>query len=152
MGTILLCQCLFLRTFGTARKDIIYKDNRYYIFIEEALYKSNKGHIALITMDEKGSYTKPVTVVERPYHLSSPFVFIWNNNYYMIPESFFNKTIELYKCIEFPGKWKFHKNLMTDIMAADSNLFYYQGKWWLFANVIENEGASIWDELFLFYA
>lgn len=131
---------------------VIYKDNRYYIFIEELLYKSNKSHIALITMDEKGSYGKPVTVVERPYHLAYPFIFVWNKNYYMIPESRSNRTIEVYKCIEFPGKWEFHKNLMANISAVDTTLFYYQGKWWLFANVVENEGASSCDELFLFYA
>ncbi len=131
---------------------IIYKDNQYYVFIEEFLFKSKKGHIALIIIDEKGHYSKPVTVLERPYHLSYPFVFQWNTNYYMIPESSSNRTIEIYKCIKFPDQWEFHKNLMTNINASDATLFNYHGKWWLFANVVENEGASSWDELFLFYA
>ena len=70
----------------------------------------------------------------------------------MIPETLENKTIELYKCTEFPYKWELEKVLMNNISAVDSNLFFYQNKWWLFTNIKECEGASIYDELFLFYA
>ncbi len=37
----------------------------------------NKGHISVIRMDEQGVYSEPVKVLERPYHLSYPFVFEW---------------------------------------------------------------------------
>jgi hypothetical protein len=70
----------------------------------------------------------------------------------MIPESNNNKTIELYRCIEFPYKWEFKMNLMKNITAVDSTLFYYNNKWWLFCNMVEYEGASKNDELYLFYA
>lgn len=131
---------------------IICKDEKYYIFIEELLFKNRKGHISLIIMDEKGRYEKPVKIIDKPYHLSYPFVFKWKGEYYMVPESSQNKTIELYKCIHFPDKWEFQHSLLKNIRAFDSTLFYHHQKWWLFANVVENEGASSWDELFLFYA
>jgi len=131
---------------------IIYKSEKYYIFIEELLFEHKKGHISLIIMDKNGRYEKPVKVIDRPYHLSYPFVFEWKDEYYMVPESSQNKTIELYKCIQFPDKWEFQHNLLKNIRAFDSTLFYHHQMWWLFANVVENEGASSWDELFLFYA
>lgn len=131
---------------------VIRQDNLYYIFIEEYLYRPGKGHISLLVMDEQGNYKEPVKILERPYHLSYPFVFQWQGAYYMIPETGANKTVEVYKCVEFPHQWEFHKNLMEGVRAVDATLFPHQGKWWLFANLSENEGASRLDELFLFFA
>ncbi|MEQ1516354.1 MAG: hypothetical protein ABL931_07700, partial [Usitatibacteraceae bacterium] len=94
----------------------------------------------------------PVTVLDRPYHLSYPFIFEFENNTYMIPETLANRSIELYKCTEFPHKWEFQKFLMQNCLAVDSTLFNWHGKWWLFANQVETVGASTWDELFLYYS
>jgi len=54
---------------------ILYRDNKYYIFIEEYIYDTNRGFISLIVMDEDGSYADPVPVLKRDYHLSYPYVF-----------------------------------------------------------------------------
>jgi hypothetical protein len=129
---------------------VIYTENKYYIFIEEYMYKSQKGHIAVLTMDEDGAYGEPEIVLDRPYHLSYPFIFAYGNEYYMIPESMSNQCIELYKCVEFPRKWEFQMNLMENVRAVDATILYHKQKWWMFANMVENEGASDWDELFLF--
>jgi hypothetical protein len=129
---------------------IIFKNNLYYIFIEEYIYKNNKAHISLLIMDEKGNYKTPIKIIDRPYHLSYPFIFEWKDEYYMIPESMGNKSIEVYKCKEFPYKWEFFIKLMENVSAVDATLFYYQEKWWLFTNIGENNGASMSDELFLF--
>ena len=71
----------------------------------------------------------------------------------MIPESSQNKTIELYKCISFPNEWEFSKNIMSDISAVDTTLFYYNSKWWLFTSLDES-GKSLErsTELFLFFS
>ena len=103
-------------------------------------------------MDTKGNYEQPVTVLNRPFHLSYPFVFEWHDGLYMMPETNDNKTIELYKCVEFPYGWEFEKNIMEDVNAVDATLFQHQDKWWLFVNMAENEGASYCDELFLFHS
>ncbi|HPG41243.1 MAG TPA: hypothetical protein PLP19_08025 [bacterium] len=131
---------------------VIFRGNYYYIFIEEYMYKSRKGHISVIKMDDKGNYEQPVKVLDRPYHLSYPFVMEYENDYYMIPESKANRTIEVYKCQRFPDMWEPFKVLMKDIAAADATLFYHNNKWWMFVNIVENPGASVLDELFLFYA
>ncbi len=131
---------------------IISKGNKYYIFIEELMYATNKGHISLIVMDESGNYENPVPILEKPYHLSYPFVFEYQQDYYMIPESGANKTVDLYKCAEFPLKWEYQKTLIDDIEASDATVFYHHNKWWMFANVVEVKGASSWDELYLFSA
>jgi hypothetical protein len=131
---------------------VVYRDGAYHIFIEEFLYRSGKAHISLIEMDEKGNYSEPKKVLDRPYHLSYPFVFEWNRDYYMIPESSANRSVEVYKCVAFPDKWEFCTTLMENVTAVDATLLPYGRKWWLFTNMREHGGASKWDELFLFYA
>jgi hypothetical protein len=42
--------------------------------------------------------------------------------------------------------------MMENVMAQDATLFFHNQKWWMFASMIEDVGASCSDELFLFYA
>jgi hypothetical protein len=131
---------------------IVFENNLYYVFIEELMYDSNKGHISVFTISPEGELSTPQKIIEEKYHLSYPFVFQEQDDYYMIPESMENKSIDLYKCSVFPDKWEKVKVLMNNINAVDPTLFFYNNKYWLFVNVRENEGASEWDELFLYYA
>jgi len=131
---------------------VIEKSNKYYIFIEESLYTVNKGHISLLIMDEDGRYGTPKKIIGEPYHLSHPFVFEWEGNHYMIPETTQNRTINLYKCVTFPTRWELQCILMKNIVAIDATPFRYKQKWWLFANVQENIGVSPQDELFLYFS
>jgi hypothetical protein len=128
------------------------KNDNYYIFIEELIYKENRGKISVMEIDEKGNYTTPKTIIEKDYHLSYPFLFEDDNSLFMIPETSENRTIELYKCIDFPLKWELYKVLMNDLSAVDSTILKHNNKYWLFCNIKENEGASSLDELFLFYS
>jgi hypothetical protein len=124
-------------------------DNRYYVFIEEYLYETGKGHISVLELDKGGIVSGPTKVLERDYHLSYPFVFEWNQNHYMIPESAANRTIELYRSTSFPFTWEFEKTLMTDVRVTDATLAEVDGTWWMFLSISEN---SIPDELYLYYA
>lgn len=128
----------------------IKEGDKYYVFIEEYLNKTEKGHIAVLELDRKeGVVNGPTTVLERDYHLSYPFVFQWNGDYYMVPESAANKTVELYRSTAFPFEWKLEKVLMTDVRAKDVTLAEIDETWWMFVSIAEH---SIPDELSLFIA
>jgi len=129
---------------------IIKRDDKYYIFIEELIFAKKKAHISVIIMDEKGNFTFPALVLETDYHLSYPFIIEDEGEIYMIPETKMNKTIELYKCIEFPFKWELESILLDNITAADSTIIKKDNLYWLFAAVQTNKGANLHDELFLF--
>lgn len=131
---------------------ILQRDDKYYVYFEEYLYDTGKGHISVLTIDEAGNYSEPTTVLSTDYHLSYPFVFEYEGTTYMVPESIEDKTIQLYECKEFPHKWEHKQNLQDDIEAADATLFEHDGMWWMFANIAEQEGSSIHDELHIFYA
>jgi len=132
---------------------IIEKNDKFYLFLEACGTKIGaKGIISVIEMDKEGNYKPPTTILQKDYHLSYPFMFEWENDLYMIPETGQNATIELYKCTDFPLQWEFQYNLMENVMAYDSTLFFHDNKWWLFANMKQNKEMSSWDELYLFHA
>ena len=131
---------------------IVTMDENYFIFIEEYIYNQSKGHIAIIKMDKEGNYDYLGKVLEKDYHLSYPFVFEFENNFYMVPETESNNNIELYKCTDFPRKWEYHGEIMNNVSAVDTTIFNHDNKWWMFTGIKENMGSSNSDELFLFHS
>ena len=131
---------------------VIAKNDNYFVFVEEFIYKKNKAHISVLKLDNNGNLLSSDRIIERDYHMSYPFIFSLENVYYMIPETGKNKTIELYKCTDFPYKWEFERNIMGNLSAVDTTLFFYNNKWWLFTSLDQtrnNSGSS--TELFLYY-
>jgi len=130
------------------------QDDDFYIFIEElTLPRSrNLGHISVIKVDSEGRYQAPVPVLKRPYHLSYPFIFQHDGRHYMVPESSGAHTIELYEAVEFPYRWEHVMDFMKDVHAHDTTLVRRDGLWWMFTNMMENPGAPVDDELFIFHS
>jgi hypothetical protein len=123
---------------------------RKYLFFEDYIYKTKKGRISCIAIDEEFKRGEPVVVLERSYHLSYPFVFQWASDVFMIPETYDNRTIEIYRAVQFPDRWELQDVLFSNVMAVDPTLLQYRDKCWLFVNMAVNDGASLNDELFLF--
>jgi len=131
---------------------VVAENQNYYIFVEEFIYKKNRAHLSVLKLDAEGKLLSFEKIIERPYHMSYPSVFKIGPTYYMIPETSQNKTIELYRCTDFPNKWVFDRNIMENLSAVDSTTFYFNDKWWLFTSIDQTDdrvGAS--TELFLFY-
>ena len=127
----------------------IQRGGKSYIVFEELPPSSRRAHISVMEVDRYGRASKPVRVIERDYHLSYPFLVEDEGQLYMVPESAENRTIELYRCIDFPGKWRRERVLVDHVFAADATLHRHGGRWWMFANVAAN-GAEIHDELHVF--
>ncbi len=86
----------------------------HYLFVEKV--EKTKGEIAYYKFVEG----KPVfqqVVISEPYHLSYPCVFSHNGDIYMIPESADNRSIDLYKAVQFPDQWQ-------KVCQLQSGVFY----------------------------
>ena len=125
--------------------------DRYYIFMEELDRKTRRGHISVMELDRSGAVKGPVKILQHEYHLSYPYVFKWRDTYFMVPESRMNRTVELYKCKEFPYEWEHHSTLMSDVGAVDSTLEEIDGRWWMFATIAPDD-VSAKRELHLFHS
>jgi len=130
---------------------VIERNNKYYLYIEEYPYAAEKGHISVIEMDKDGNIGEPRQVIVTDYHLSYPFLIEHDNELYMIPESVSNRSVELYRCTEFPDKWEFVQYLMKDINLVDATLYFKDGYWWMFGNHSDNNRADRWDECHLYF-
>ncbi len=124
--------------------------NRY-LFAEEFPYDSRRGVIVCAPLQVDGRPGRFARVLERPYHLSYPFVFLEEGVHYMLPETSRNGTVELYRATAFPDRWEVDTVLMREITLADATLLRRDGLWWMFGS-IRSFGGSSQDELFAFYS
>jgi hypothetical protein len=131
---------------------IVAEGSRRYVFFEDYRDDLRRAHIAVAPLDDDLRLGPAVVALERPYHLSYPFVFRHEGAWFMIPETSENRTVEVYRCEAFPDRWRFSHVLMHGVRAVDATLLYHGERWWLFANVAELEGSSTHDELSAFWA
>jgi len=122
---------------------IVSHDSRLFMFFEILDRSSGKGVIGLATSNDGEAWDYDRAVLKENYHLSYPYVFKYNNEFYMIPESSEADKVLLYKAKHFPYKWEVVNELITG-RYVDSSIFRYNNKWWMFA------GKS--GKLHLFYS
>jgi hypothetical protein len=126
-------------------------NGRYFIFFEEWVDEVQRGHISVVEVNEKGMVGTPVPVVQRPYHLSYPFMFAWRGDYWMVPESVANRTVELYRATEFPYRWELDRVMLSDVAAVDPTIANIGDRWWMFVSFPDSHSPSAEDELHLFH-
>jgi hypothetical protein len=127
------------------------KGGDVFLFAEKYPYSTNQGIIVCAAVIASGGIGAFETVLEAPYHISYPQVFAHDGTIFMMPETRANETVEIYRCVEFPGKWVIESVLMEDLALSDATLLQRDGLWWIFA-AAETFGGSSHDELFAFHA
>ena len=131
---------------------VLMRGDTAHVFCEEVPFATGKGIISHFTIDAEGRASQPRPVLERPYHLSYPFVFERGGEVWMIPESSSNRTVELYRAEPFPDHWIKEADLLDGVLADDATLVEHNGKLWMFASVRDWPQASSWEALGLFHA
>lgn len=131
---------------------LVEKEGVHYLFFEEYDDQASRAHISVMELGAGGPVTPARPVLQKPYHLSYPFVFLHEGTYYMIPETASNRTVELYRAVDFPYTWEHVSNLMTDVELVDVTLHFEDRKWWLFACAANHPSVSTNDQLFLYYS
>lgn len=130
----------------------IEKNGRYFVYFEELPFAARKGHISMVEVKRDGSWSAPVRVLERDYHLSYPFLVERDGELYMIPESAQNGSVEVYRCVDFPARWKPEKKLIEGVRLVDPTFYEQAGRWWMFANSGPGGSGQFDDELCIFHA
>jgi len=125
---------------------LVEENSTWHLFFEVYNLKSKQGDIAIATSNDAKKWEYKQVVLDEPFHLSYPYVFKWQDDYYMIPESFEANSVRLYKAIDFPSQWSFVTTLVKDQEFIDPSVVYFNDKWWLFVAITGN------DTLLLYYA
>jgi len=130
----------------------LHKDGRYYVFFEEIPRGAAKGHISMLEVKPDGSWSEPVRVLERDYHLSYPFLLEHEGALLMVPETAQARRVEAWRCVEFPSRWRLEKVLIDGVRLVDATLTRAGDRWWMLANGAAGEGRIFDDELHVFHA
>jgi hypothetical protein len=135
--------------FGYADPFPFEKGERQFIFMEEI---SPTGHGRLVVSEiVAGRMSKaPTVIVEKPYHMSYPFVFDSEGEIYIIPETCQNCTVELYRAVRFPDEWTLQRVLVSGLRFVDTTPFFYEGLWYFFVTTADYE--SVARESHLYYS
>ena len=131
---------------------VLEKNGRYFIFFEDLPFAAGKAHISMIEVTRDGGATPPVKVLERDYHLSYPFLVEQDGELYMIPETGRNRTVEAYRCVDFPLRWRLERVLLDGVRLVDATFHRGADRWWMFANAAAGGSRMFDDELHLFHA
>ena len=110
---------------------MLHADGRWHMFFEVWNRETQRGVIALATSHDGFTWSYQQVVLEESFHLSYPYVFEWQGEYYMIPETLGASAVCLYRADEFPTRWSRQQNLMAGAYA-DASLVRYNDLWWLF--------------------
>jgi hypothetical protein len=129
----------------------ISREGQVTLFVEDYVHRVGKGIISAVTFGPDGPLGKPRPVMEQPVHLSYPFVFEQEGQFWMVPESSGANTVELFRASSFPGGWIKEVTLLEGITASDATIFKHNDRWWMFATVREGGGAFS-DALHIWFA
>jgi hypothetical protein len=106
-------------------------DGLWHMFFEVLNNEPNKGEIGRATSRDGLTWRYERIVLQEPFHLSYPYVFRWNDDFYMIPETLGANAVRLYRADSFPDKWTLIKDLIPG-QHADPSIFERDRKWWLY--------------------
>lgn len=127
----------------------------WHMFFEVWNRHAARGQIGLAVSQDCLTWAYQGIVLEEPFHLSYPYVFEYEHNYYMIPESHEAESVRLYRATGFPAGWAYAGTLLDGGYFADPSVFRHDGTWWLFADTsTSRESAQEFkhDTLSLFHA
>jgi hypothetical protein len=129
---------------------IFFYKNNDYIFFESYDYIAMKGKISCGIVKD-GKMTDIVDVLDANYHLSYPYIFEDEGNIFLMPETSENNRLELYICIDFPGKWELYSTAFSGEGVVDATFYIDKNKQrWLFINKRSNSSSPFSSELFIY--
>jgi len=123
--------------------------DRWHLFFEAMNSKTGRGDIGLAVSDDELRWEYRQIVLTEPFHLSYPYVFEWQDDIYMIPETYQAGAVRLYRADPFPTQWTFVRELIRAPYIVDASIFRHDDKWFLFADTSLNAAH---DTLRLFYS
>ncbi|HON11817.1 MAG TPA: hypothetical protein PLE24_13200 [Chitinispirillaceae bacterium] len=118
------------------------RDSIWYMFFEVLNALDGRGDIGLAVSRDGYKWEYSKIVLDEPFHLSYPYVFEWDGEIYMIPESATARHLRLYRAVDFPGRWEFLWTLLEGEFG-DHGIFRYEDRWWLMAGSDPYRNSSL---------
>ena len=125
---------------------MVVTDSLYYLFFTTKYGATDEGGIGLAQSRNGFDWEYQQLVIKEPFVLSYPYVFKWENEYYLIPEAHTETSVRLYRATNFPLEWTYEGDLISGDHFISASVVNFDGRWWMF---VSPEGN---DTLRLFFA
>lgn len=112
---------------------VIREHDRHFMFFEVMDAASGKASIGLATSTRGSAWKYERTVLTEPFTLSYPYVFQWDGQHFMLPETHQANAVRLYRAAAFPDGWRLAASIVTGRPLNDPSIVRADGRWWLFA-------------------
>jgi len=122
-----------------------------FCFVEDYDYAKNSGVISVYELNKSKAIPLGEAITEE-FHLSFPYIFRFEDEYYMCPQTQGTNDIRLYRNIEFPMEWELVAVLLDDVSATDTMIFPYGEWWWMLTNIDPFKSDDHSSMLFAFYS
>jgi len=109
---------------------MIHAHQTWYMFFEVMHTDWQRGVIGLATSRDGWHWRYERVVLQEPFHLSYPYVFKWQDAYYMVPETLEAEGIRVYRAVDFPITWACVGNVLAG-QYADPSLWHADERWWM---------------------
>jgi hypothetical protein len=123
-------------------------DGQKWLLFEDYCYQAGRARLSAARLDDEGRLGGLEVMLDRPYHMSYPFLWREGGELYMIPESYEDRSVQLFRCRKFPGEWEFVRTMFTG-PAVDTTILRHDGRLWFFLSLVEKPAS---EQLFLFSA
>ena len=124
-------------------------DGGLIILAEAFAWKERRGRIAAIERGRNGALTLAPTSLTHDTHLSYPQLIEHQGETYCLPESSARHRVQLFRALEFPGRWTPDSVLLDGFAGADATVIRYRERWWMFTG---NHADQDEAKLFVFHA
>lgn len=99
------------------------------LFAEQFDYRIGKGKIVMAKKSENFACFRDV--LEETFHLSFPYVFLYEQDLYCLPEQYTSNRLDLYKWNKYDEQFQFYRTLLSDVQSIDPVVFQQGAYWWL---------------------
>lgn len=126
-------------------------DGTTWVFFEEFVGRSQYPHIAVMQFGPNGPTSSATIALSADFRLSYPFVFGFEGNHYMMPETATRGCVQIWRADRLPSEWAPDRVLIDERPLVDATMAFVDGRWWIWAASTTSGGVS-WDELYLYHS
>lgn len=125
------------------------EDGRLFLFYEEQADPSSKAHLNCVEILGPGEFGERRVILNTGSHLSYPAVVRDGSDWFLIPESSEDRTVDLYVAEEFPWRWRKVRSLLENVPLVDTTPYRKaeDGSWYFFTSTMIDESGC---EAYLF--
>lgn len=122
-------------------------DDATYVFCEEYDYRDKRGYLSAAPLNQgKKFQLRFAPVMRPPHHISYPFVFENDGDWFCVPEASESGQVALFRARNFPLEWDRVAVLLPEFAGVDNTLVRHDGRWWMFNTSAEapNRDLYVW--------